>query len=190
MAQAIPFIAAAASAASTLMQVGQQRAVLGAEARAKEIEAATTRQEAGLQVEALGRETRRQFGETRAAGSEMGLLDSVTFGDVYKQAATAAELDAANLAYQGETQAQGLLTEAKIARAARPSWAMGTLQAAASGLGAYSSAGGSFERAPKLEEVKITSRKRYVAPTTRMTTSDISKAVKTPRRYGTGLIGR
>lgn len=174
MAQAIPFIAAAASAASTLMQVGQQRAVLGAEARAKEVEAATTRQEAGLQVEALGRETRRQFGETRAAGSEMGLVDSVTFGDVYKQAATAAELDALSLAYQGETQAQGLLTEAKIARAARPSWAMGTLQAASAGLGGYAGAGGTLP-APKTRTTTTTTTSARRSATPR---SLLSKSVR------------
>jgi hypothetical protein len=61
----------------------------------------------------------------------------VSFGDVYKQAATAAELDAMSLAYQGETQAQSLLTEARITRAARPSWAQGILQAGSAGLQGY-----------------------------------------------------
>jgi hypothetical protein len=71
-------------------------------------------------------------------------LDSVTFGDVYKQAATAAELDALSLAYQGETQAGSLLTEARITRAARPSWTQGVFQAVGAGLGSYAGAGGTF----------------------------------------------
>jgi len=144
MAQAIPFIAAAASASASLMATGQQRAVGAAQAKMLESQAGAARQQTGLEVEALGRETRRQFGELRAAGAQGGLVDSVTFGDVYKQAATAAELDALSLAYQGETQAGSLLTEARITRAARPSWAQGILQAAGAGLGGYAGAGGTF----------------------------------------------
>lgn len=131
-------IAGAAAAGSELMAVGQQRQVGAAQARALEVEAGVARQQAGLESEALGRETRRQFGELRAAGAQAGLTESVTFGDVYKQAATAAELDALSLAYQGETEARGLLTEARITRASRPSWAQGILRAGA----AYAGAGG------------------------------------------------
>jgi hypothetical protein len=128
MAVAVPFIAAAAAAGSSLMATGQQRQVGAAQARALEMEASVARRQAGMEEEALRRDTQRQFGELRAAGGQAGLLDSVTFGDVYKQAATAAELDALSLAYQGETQARGLLTEARITRAARPSWVQGILQ--------------------------------------------------------------
>ena len=144
MAAALPFVAAAASATSSLMATGQARQVGAAQARLLESQAGTARQQAGLQVEALGRETRRQFGELRAAGAQAGLTQSVTFGDVYKQAATAAELDALSLAYQGETEAAGLLTEARITRAARPSWAQGILQATGSALGSYAAAGGTL----------------------------------------------
>lgn len=147
MAAAVPFlpyIAGGAAAASSLMATAQQRAVGAAQAKMLESQAAAARQQTGLEVEALGRETRRQFGELRAAGAQGGLLDSVTFGDVYKQAATAAELDALSLAYQGETQAGSLLTEARITRAARPSWALGVLQATSAGLGGYAGAGGTF----------------------------------------------
>ncbi len=98
----IAILSAAASAGSSLMSTAQQRAVGKAQAQALEVDASVARRQAGLETEALGRETRRQFGELRAAGAQAGLLDSVTFGDVYKQAATAAELDALSLAYQGE----------------------------------------------------------------------------------------
>ena len=135
-------VAATAAGASSLMSTGQQRQVGAAQARALEMEAGVARQQAGLQEEALRRETRRSFGELRAAGGQAGLSESVTFADVYKQAATAAELDALSLAYQGETQAQGLLTEARITRAARPSWALGVLQAGAAAASAYSAVGG------------------------------------------------
>jgi hypothetical protein len=118
MAVAVPFIAAAAAAGSSHDGDGaQQRQVGAAQARALEMEASVARRQAGMEEEALRRDTQRQFGELRAAGGQAGLLDSVTFGDVYKQAATAAELDALSLAYQGETQAAGLLTEARITRA-------------------------------------------------------------------------
>ena len=144
MAQAIPFIAAAASAGASLMATGQARQVGAAQAKLLETQAGVARQQAGLETEALSRETRRQFGELRAAGTQAGLVDSVTFGDVYKQAATAAELDALSLAYQGETEAQSLLSEARITRASRPSWVQGILQAAGAGLGTYAAAGGQF----------------------------------------------
>lgn len=137
-------VSAAASATSSLMATGQQRQLAAAQARGLEVEADVARQQAGMRAEALGRETRRQFGEVRAAGSEAGLTDSVTFGDVYKQAATAAELDALNLSYEGETKAKGLLTEARITRAARPSWAQGILQATSAGLQGYVGAGGTL----------------------------------------------
>jgi hypothetical protein len=156
------------------MATGQQRAVGAAQARALEVEAGVARRQAGLETEALGRETRRQFGELRAAGAQAGLSDSVTFGDVYKQAATAAELDALSLAYQGETQAAGLLTEARITRASRPSWVQGILQAGAAGAGGYAGAGGTLpSRSPRpspsqLTGVTVTGRR---VPTTMTTTS-------------------
>lgn len=183
MAQALPFIAAAAAAASSLMATGQQRQVGAAQARALEMEAGVARRQAGLEEEALRRETQRQFGELRAAGAQAGLSESVTFGDVYKQAATAAELDALSLAYQGETQAGSLLTEARITRASRPSWTQGILQATAAGLGGYAGAGGTLpsprpRASPsQLTGVQVTGRR---VPTTMMPSS--------PR--GAGLISR
>ena len=164
-------IAAAAATASSLMSTAQQRAVGKAQAQALEVDASVARRQAGLETEALGRDTRRQFGELRAAGGQAGLLDSVTFGDVYKQAATAAELDALSLAYQGETQAQGLLTEAKITRASRPSWTQGILQAMSLGIGGYASAGGTMRSRPspsQLTGVQVTGRR---VPTTLTTTT-------------------
>ena len=170
MAAALPFIAiagASAAAVSSLMSTGQQRQVGAAQARALEMEASVVRRQAGMEEEALRRDTQRQFGELRAAGGQAGLLDSVTFGDVYKQAATAAELDALSLAYQGETQARGLLTEARITRAARPSWVQGILQAGAAGMGGYAGAGGTLPsrspRSSQLTGVQVTGRR---VPTT------------------------
>lgn len=144
MAQALPFIVAAAAASSSLMATGQERAVGGAQARAKEVEAGVARTQAGLESEALAAQQRRQFGELRAAGAEAGLTESVTFGDVYRQAAAAAELDRSLVEYQGETQARGLLTEARIIRAARPSWAQGILRAASAGVQGYAGGGGTL----------------------------------------------
>ena len=164
-------VAAVAAATSSLMTTGQQRQVGAAQARALEVEAGVARRQAGLESEALGRETRRQFGELRAAGAQAGLLESASFGDVYKQAATAAELDALSLAYQGETQAQGLLTEARISRAARPTWTQGVIQASMLGIGQYAAAGGTFPKrdpARGLTGVQVTGRR---VPTTMTTTT-------------------
>jgi len=136
----IAIAAAAAAAGSSLMATGQQRQVGAAQARMLETEASVARRQAGLQEESLRRETQRQFGELRAAGAQAGLLESASFSDVYKQAATAAELDALSVAYQGETEAQALLSEARITRASRPSWAQGILQATSAGLSGYSGA--------------------------------------------------
>jgi hypothetical protein len=172
MSDPVSIVAGLASAASSLMATGQQRAVGAAQARALEVEAGVARRQSILESEALGRETRRQFGELRAAGAQAGLLDSVSFGDVYKQAATAAELDALSLAYQGETQAAGLLTEARITRASRPSWTQGILQATSAALGGYAGAGGTLpSRSPspsQLTGVTVTGRR---VPTTMTTTT-------------------
>jgi hypothetical protein len=126
------------------MATAQERAVGEAQAKALEVGAGVKRTEAGLESEALAAQQRRQFGELRAAGAEAGLTESVTFGDVYRQAAAAAELDRSLIEYQGETQARGLLTEAKITRAARPSWAQGILRAASAGVQGYAGGGGSL----------------------------------------------
>ena len=174
MSDPVSIVAGLASAASSLMATGQQRQVGAAQARALEVEAGVARRQSILESEALGRETRRQFGELRAAGAQAGLLDSVSFGDVYKQAATAAELDALSLAYQGETQAAGLLTEARITRASRPSWTQGVLQATSAALGGYAGAGGTLpSRSPRpspsqLTGVTVTGRR---VPTTMTTTT-------------------
>lgn len=171
----IAVIAAAASATSTAMAGGQQRQVGALQARQLETEASVARRQAALEEEQLRRETQRGFGELRAAGAQAGTLESVSFGDVYKQAATAAELDALSLAYQGETQAQGLLTEARITRAARPSWTQIALQSASAGLGGYTSAGGTLPASrTKTTTTGATTPKR---PPSTMTTVS-------PRRIG------
>jgi hypothetical protein len=168
MAQGIPFIGAAISAVSSLMDTAQQREVAKAQENMLKGEASVARRQAGMQEEALRRDTQRQFGELRAAGAQAGLLQSVSFADVYKQAATAAELDALSTAYQGETEAQSLLTEAAITRASRPSWTQGILRAASATVGGYQSAGGTLPtpkpRTPKPAAPAPTQRKPMIGP--------------------------
>lgn len=141
---------AALTATSQLMGVAQQRAVAGAQAENLTEQARATALEAGAAEEAKRRETRRAMGETRAAGAEMGLLESGSFQDAYSQAATMAELDALNIRYSGETKRQGLLAEAKLTKASKPSWAQGLIGAGASalssGIGTYGAAGGKFTK--------------------------------------------
>ena len=159
---ALPFIAAAASAAATLLETGQQRKIGEAQARGLEEQARAAALETTAAVEAQARETRRQFGETRTAAAQMGLLESTTFADVYSQAATAAELDRLNREYEGEGRRQGLLFEAGVTRAAKPLWGPAILSAGANALTAYAGAGGKMPQKPTiddLQEVKISSRK-------------------------------
>ena len=139
---ALPFIAAAAAAVSTLAETAQARAVGAAQARGLEEQARAAGLEAGIEEEAQRRQAMFQMGETRAAGAQMGLTESATFADVYGQAATAAELDALNIRFTGEGRRKGLMYEAAVTRAARPKWGPALLSAGVKALGAYGSAGG------------------------------------------------
>jgi hypothetical protein len=141
---ALPFIAAAASAVSTLAETAQARAVGEAQARGVEEQAATVSREAGAQEEAQRMAAKFQMGETRAAASQMGIAESVTFGDVFGQAETMAELDALNIRTAGESRRRGLMYEAAVTRAARPKWGPALLAAGTKALGAYAGAGGSL----------------------------------------------
>jgi hypothetical protein len=92
----------------------------------------------------------------------MGLLESASFADAYSQAATAAELDALNIRYEGEGRRRGLMFEAGATRAAKPLWGPAILSAGTNALMAFSAAGGKMPSSPNindLQEVKISSRK-------------------------------
>ena len=142
MAAAIPFVAAGAAATSAIMEGAQARAIGSAQAAGLANEARNVGLEAGAAEEAKRRETRREFGELRAAGAQAGVLESASFDDAYRQAATAAELDAMNIAYSGETKRKGLLYESAVTRASRPSWAQIGISAGARALTGYSAGGG------------------------------------------------
>lgn len=123
MAQVIPFIpliASAASAGVSMMSgAGEARSAAraeGANATALERQAEVTAREASLAEEAKRRQTRADFGELRASGAEAGVSASNSFADAYSQAATAAELDALNIRYQGMQKRAGLLYEADAAQ--------------------------------------------------------------------------
>jgi hypothetical protein len=142
MAQFIPFIAAAASAVSTIAETAQARKVGEAQARGIEEQARAASLEAGAAEESQRRQAREAFGETRAAGAQMGLLESASFADAYSQAATAAELDALNIRYEGEGRRRGLMFEAGATRAAKPLWGPAIIAAGTNALTAYAGAGG------------------------------------------------
>ena len=137
-------IAAAAKFTASVSETAQARAVGAAQARGLEEQARAAGLEAGIEEEAQRRQAMFQMGETRAAGAQMGLTESATFGDVYSQAATMAELDALNIRYTGEGRRRGLMYEAAVTRAARPKWGPALLSAGVKALGAYGSAGGTF----------------------------------------------
>ena len=150
MAQFLPFIAAAASAVSTIAETAQARGVGESQARGLEEQARAASLEAGAAEEAQRRQARAAFGETRAAGAQYGLLEGPTFADVYSQAATAAELDALNIRYEGEGRRRGLMFEAGVTRASKPLWGPAIIAAGTNALMAYSAAGGKLPTpAPK-----------------------------------------
>ena len=124
--------------AGEMAATAQQRAIGKAQARGLEEQARAAGLEAGIEEEAQRRQAAFQMGETRAAGAQMGLAESVTFGDVYSQAATAAELDALNIRFTGEGRRKGLMYEAAVTRAARPKWGAAIISAGARALGTYS----------------------------------------------------
>jgi hypothetical protein len=159
---ALPFIAAAASAVSTIAETAQARKVGEAQARGLEEQARAASLEAGAAEESQRRQAREAFAETRAAGAQMGLLESASFADAYSQAATAAELDALNIRYEGEGRRRGLMFEAGATRAAKPLWGPAVLSAGTNALMAFSAAGGKMPTPANindLQEVKISSRK-------------------------------
>lgn len=139
---ALPFIAAAASAVSTIAETAQARKVGETQARGLEEQARAAALEAGAAEEAQRRQAREAFGETRAAGAQMGLLESASFADAYSAAATAAELDALNIRYEGEGRRRGLMFEAGATRAAKPLWGPAIIAAGTNALTAYAGAGG------------------------------------------------
>lgn len=137
-------IAGGSQLAASVAETAQARAIGAAQARGIEEQARAASLQAGVEEEAQRREAAFQMGEARAAGAQMGLVDSVTFGDVYGQAATMAELDALNIRYTGEGRRRGLLYEAAVTRAARPKWGPSLLAAGTKALGAYTGAGGTL----------------------------------------------
>lgn len=137
-------ISAGAQFTAAVSETAQQRAIGKAQARGLEEQARATGLQAGIEEEAQRREAAFQMGEARAAGAQMELTESATFGDVYGQAATMAELDALNIRYTGEGRRKGLLYEAAVTRAARPKWGPALLSAGAKALGSYQQAGGTF----------------------------------------------
>lgn len=159
---ALPFIAAAAAAVSTIAETAQERKIGKTQAKGLEEQARAASLETTAAVEAQSRETRRQFGQTRAAAAQMGLLESVSISDLYSESATAAELDRLNREYEGEGRRRGLMFEAGVTRAARPLWGPAILRAGTNALTAYAGAGGKMPQRPTiddLQEVKISSRK-------------------------------
>lgn len=158
----LPMIAGAASAGMTLLEGAQQRATMLAESKAEKLNArALERQSsdearlAGLAEEAKRRETRASFGELRAAGAEGGVSASNSFAGAYSQAATAAELDALNIRYEGMQRRAGLLSEADAHRfagatikKARPSWFNLISRAGINGATTYSALSTARPRTP------------------------------------------
>ena len=123
MAQMVPFIpmimAGAQAAVGMMSGAGQSRdqaRAEGANATALERQAEVTAREASLAEEAKRRQSRADFGELRAAGAGAGMSASNSFADAYSQAATAAELDALNIRYEGMQKRAGLIQEAEAAR--------------------------------------------------------------------------
>jgi len=118
--------------------------------------ATLARQQAGAREEAQRRRAKQVMGEQQAQLSQAGMGLSGSYGDVIGQSAANAELDALNIRYEGELQAQGLLEQsaqseisARMNRInARQAGRAGNIGAASTLLSGASSAYG-YARAPK-----------------------------------------
>lgn len=149
-------ISGAATTVQSLMEGFQQRSVMQAQSSAEmnnsaniRVQAETSSRQSVLAEEFQRRQARKAFGELRAAGAEAGVSASPSFADAYSQAATAAELDALNIRYEGEIRRRGLVAEAdaaryraKIIKKATPSKFMIHHQAGLRGFQAFMGAGG------------------------------------------------
>lgn len=99
----------------------QQSNQLRAAAAADQYNAAVDRQQAestrliyGQREDQVRRMTAAQLGKQRAAAAESGLTGGSS-DDLERQSSIAAELDALNIRYEGEIQAQGYLSQARLA---------------------------------------------------------------------------
>lgn len=81
-----------------------------------EQEAAITRQMTRANVDAQRRRARQFMGTQRAAAAQSGVGFSGSVADILKQSATAAELDALNIEYQGSLAATGRKRQAVLTR--------------------------------------------------------------------------
>lgn len=139
------------SAFSELLGGWNEREAGKAQSKALREQARAAWMEAAAAEAAKRRETRKAFGRTRAGGAEFGMLESVSFADVYAESAAEAELDALNIRYQGQTARQGLLYDSKVANAARPKWLEIGISA---GARALSGGSGSYGGAPQVKRVR------------------------------------
>lgn len=82
-------------------------------ASARVVDAQTAAEE-----EAFRRQTQVQLAKQQAASGQAGVVPGGSYGDVYRQSAIDAELDALNLRYQGRLQASNLRTQARAVKKA------------------------------------------------------------------------
>lgn len=93
----------------------QQRS-LEIEAITKEQNAAAARQQAGAREEAQRRRSKQMLASQRAGFAQLGMGLGGSYGDIIAQSSAEAELDALNIRYEGDLQAQGLLESAQQSR--------------------------------------------------------------------------
>lgn len=120
-AAAIALIASAAASAYGSYSQGQQQAqnykaqaaVAARNAMLQRQQARTARQQAGAEEEAQRRQAAQFLGTQRAAIGQSGIGYGGSAGQLIEDSAIQAELDALNIRYGGEQQAQGLLEQAR-----------------------------------------------------------------------------
>lgn len=153
MAVAIPFIIAAVSAVGALKSAQAQSAQADASANAATYNALAdqSRATAALQQGNANEESQRRqaalaLGNQNAAMAQSGVdLASGSALDLYKQSATNAELDALNIRYGSQLQAQGLQSQSTLDQAqatqdqrnASTAMTAGYLNAGAAALSSY-----------------------------------------------------
>lgn len=118
---AIPWIIAGVAAIGALKQAQTESANAKAQAGALDYNAEVARQQASTALSestaaqlAQRRNANQVMARSRAAAVQAGVGTGGSVGDVLGQSETLAELDALNIAYEGEMRARGFQTQASL----------------------------------------------------------------------------
>jgi len=141
MAQALPFIAAAASAASTFSQGRQQQAVADYNTSIARQNAQIAEQQTKAELDVADRQRRLRLGANIAAGGASGVGQPF---DILSDNVAQETLNLLTLESEGLLKKRSFEQQAALSKLQRPSTAGLIMSSVSSGLKGYAGAGGSF----------------------------------------------